>query len=203
VLLSDIILILFNCLLFALIHSLLASEKIKSLIKRNFESLFKFYRLFYVIFSIFILLLIYFYSPDPIIIIYNIDYPYDILILSIQIIAVIGIWFSFIKLDFIDFLGIKNILSPTKDTEPNQTLIVAGMYKYCRHPIYFFTIIFLFARPFMDLQLFLFSISATLYFLIGSFYEEKKLINKFGTDYLNYMSKVPRIIPIKILKLKH
>jgi protein-S-isoprenylcysteine O-methyltransferase Ste14 len=33
------------------------------------------------------------------------------------------------------------------------------------------------------------------YFYVGSFYEERKLVDKFGDEYLLYQKKVPRIFP--------
>ena len=50
----------------------------------------------------------------------------------------------------------------------------------------------------MDLFYLVMFISITLYFYIGSFYEEKKLVEKYGVEYKEYQKKVPRIFPIKL-----
>jgi len=40
-------------------------------------------------------------------------------------------------------------------------------------------------------------ICIVIYFYIGSIYEEKKLVEKFGSEYRNYQEKVGRIFPFK------
>jgi methanethiol S-methyltransferase len=49
----------------------------------------------------------------------------------------------------------------------------------------------------MDLFYLTIFILITLYFYIGSFYEEKKLREMFGEEYSAYQEKVPRIFPLK------
>ena len=66
-----------------------------------------------------------------------------------------------------------------------------------RHPIYLFSILFLGLRPTMDLFYFIFYLVIVLYFIIGSYFEEKKLVERFGQIYIDYQKEVPRIIPIK------
>jgi len=43
-------------------------------------------------------------------------------------------------------------------------------------------------------------ICAMVYFYIGSIYEEKKLVERYGELYIQYQSFVPRILPLKIFK---
>ncbi len=42
----------------------------------------------------------------------------------------------------------------------------------------------------------------TLYFVIGALFEEQKMVEEFGQEYLEYQSKVSMFIPIKWLKKK-
>jgi methanethiol S-methyltransferase len=69
-----------------------------------------------------------------------------------------------------------------------------------RHPIYFFSIAFLLFRPVMDLFYLTFFICVVIYFYVGAYFEEKKLVNYFGDVYVNYKKLVPGIIPYKLFK---
>ena len=83
------------------------------------------------------------------------------------------------------------------DLDEEMTFIIDGPYKIIRHPLYFFFIIFLGCRPTMDLSYATLFLCISAYFYIGSFYEEKKLVEKFGDDYRKYREKVPRLFPVK------
>lgn len=103
--------------------------------------------------------------------------------------------------DFKEFLGVSQIIRysnheyDVNDLDERQTLITNGLYKYTRHPVYFFAILFLVFRPSMDLFYMIFLLCMIAYFFIGSYYEENKLIRNFGDKYLNYQKSVPRIVP--------
>ncbi len=50
----------------------------------------------------------------------------------------------------------------------------------------------------MTLGALLFNILATIYFWVGSFYEEKRLLAAFGEEYEHYRRAVPRLFPTRI-----
>ena len=79
-----------------------------------------------------------------------------------------------------------------------MTFTTEGPYNFVRQPIYFFTIIVLACRAAMDLFYLTMLVCITGYFYIGSLYEEKKLSEIFGEDYIEYRKRVPRIFPVKI-----
>lgn len=192
------------------IHSLLASNRVKESIKKNFGNLIAFYRLGYNLFAIASLFLIYEISPKPHIVIYDLPNPYDILILIPQFIALIGIFWSFKYVCVREFLGISQIeryiqKKYSSNLDEDLTLTIGGPYKYSRHPIYFFSIMFLLFRPTMDLFYLTFFLLLVAYFYIGSYHEEKKLVKNFGEIYENYQKSVSQIfpsIPIKAYKGK-
>jgi len=45
-----------------------------------------------------------------------------------------------------------------------------------------------------------FAIGATIYFVVGSYYEEKRLLVVFGEDYAAYQRRVPWLFPAPTLK---
>ena len=84
--------------------------------------------------------------------------------------------------------------------DESSTLRIEGPYEYSRHPVYFFSIMFLVMRPVMTLTYFIIVVIFVVYFYIGSVFEEKRLIEKYGEAYTRYQKFVPRIIPIKIFR---
>ncbi len=198
---TDILLIIFLFSLFAVSHSLLAAFNVKEKIANKVGDKIAFYRLFFNIVSVFIFIAIYELSPKPSVIIYDLQFPYDIIIFIIQILGLIGIiWVSF-YIDMKEFLGITQIKRyfngkySLEDLDEKQELHIQGPFKYSRHPIYFYSIIFLGCRPEMDLFYFVFFICMVIYFYIGSIFEEKNLEKKFGKLYSEYKKNVPRLIP--------
>jgi len=72
-----------------------------------------------------------------------------------------------------------------------------GLNKYVRHPLYLATLLFAWSFFFWQ-PLFSNLISCIcilLYTLIGTYFEEHKLIKTFGDDYKEYTAQVPMIIP--------
>ena len=76
-------------------------------------------------------------------------------------------------------------------------LDTTGIHQFVRHPLYLGTLLFVWAW-------FLFSplvtnlitcIMISLYIWIGMYFEEKKLVQEFGAEYISYQQRVPMIIP--------
>ena len=63
-----------------------------------------------------------------------------------------------------------------------------------RHPWYFFGLVLLWTRD-MSATTLLTSVLVTLYFVIGSRMEERKLLVYHGDAYRRYMARVPALIP--------
>ena len=197
----SVILILFS--LFAISHSILASSKIKRNLVESIGEKIAFYRLFYNLSSLLIFLFIYELSPKPDFLIYDLKFPFDIIIFVLQIIAAIGFLWAVSLINLREFLGISQIQRYLKheykiaELDEHMELVFKGPFKYSRHPVYLFSILFLGLRPTMDLFYFIFYLVIVLYFIIGSYFEERKLVERFGQIYIDYQKEVPRIIPIK------
>ncbi|PIR43216.1 hypothetical protein COV24_03845 [candidate division WWE3 bacterium CG10_big_fil_rev_8_21_14_0_10_32_10] len=125
------------------------------------------------------------------------------------LLSVAGI-FLLIFAGYIRFLSIKSLgvgwslhaVGKNKSRSEDHKLIVSGPYSYARHPIYFATIIELIGLSIAFNTFFsgLLVIAVMPLYLIRAHYEEKKLIEFFGEDYLIYKKEVPFIIPIKFRK---
>ncbi len=196
----DVLIIFLLFAVYAWVHSVLASYRVKESFKKNFGNLIAFYRLGYNLFAIVSLYLIYELSPKPHVIIYDLQNPFDMLILIPQFIALIGLLWSFKYICVKEFLGINQVKryiqkNYSSDLDEELTLTIGGPYKYSRHPIYFFSIMFLLFRPTMDLFYLTYFILIVAYFYIGAYYEEKKLVRSFGEIYTRYQESVPQIFP--------
>jgi len=203
--LFDVLIIIILFTVFGYTHSLLASEKVKINFKKVFGNLIAFYRLLYNFITIASLYLIYILSPKPRITIYDLQNPFDIIILIPQFLSLAAVLWAFKYICFREFLGldqIKRFIEKRYKTELDEdfTLRIEGPYKYSRHPIYFFSITFLLFRPTMDLFYLTFFLCTVAYFYIGSYFEEKKLVRQFGELYEDYRKEIPRIIPYKLFR---
>jgi protein-S-isoprenylcysteine O-methyltransferase Ste14 len=204
----DVIIIIIGFTLYAFSHSLLASFKFKKIIAEKIGNYIAFYRLVYNIISVLSLALLIWLLPKPDLIIYDLSYPYDIIILIPQFSSLAGIIWSLRYISTREFLGIEqmkrwiNNQYNTNELDEKMTLVIEGPYKYIRHPILFFGGLFLVLRPVMDLFYLTCLICIILYIYIGSFFEEKRLIEKFGEKYIEYQKDVARFIPVRLLRFK-
>jgi protein-S-isoprenylcysteine O-methyltransferase Ste14 len=196
----DVLTIILLFIVFSILHSVLASQKLKIAIEKKFSRLIAFYRLAYNLFTLFSLYVIYQLSPKPQVTIYDLSQPFDLIILIPQLSALAGIFWAFKYICAKEFLGISQIKryfqkSYSSELDEEMTLMIEGPFKYSRHPVYFFSIIFLMFRPTMDMFYLTFFICIVVYFYIGSIFEEKKLVRHFGDIYIKYQKSVPRIFP--------
>ncbi len=199
-----VLIIILGFTLFAISHSVLASFKIKKIIARQVGNYMAFYRLAYNFISIIIILLLYLYLPKPDMIIYDLSYPYDIIILVPQFLSLAGLVWSLKYIGTKEFLGIEQVKQwfnnqyDSNLLDEKMTLTFEGPYKYLRHPIFLFGGLFLLLRPVMGLFYLTCVICIILYIYIGSFYEEKRMTEKFGGRYIKYQKEVPGFFPIRI-----
>jgi protein-S-isoprenylcysteine O-methyltransferase Ste14 len=70
-----------------------------------------------------------------------------------------------------------------------------GLYAIVRHPLTSLLIVCLWSHPTMSSGRLLMNILFTAYAIIGTVFEEKDLIRKFGKDYEEYKKQVPSFIP--------
>jgi len=203
---TDLLIIVGAFFLIGYSHSLLASNKIKQIATQKLGSKIAFYRLFYNLFAILSFTSVYYFLPKPQQIVYDLKFPFDIIVLVIQIIGLFGVIWAGSFIDVKEFLGINQIkryLNGTynlTDFDEKKELVITGAYKYMRHPIYFFSILFIGARPAMNVFSLTIFILAASYFVIGAYYEEKKLAEFFGEQYIEYQKNVPMIFPFSIFK---
>jgi protein-S-isoprenylcysteine O-methyltransferase Ste14 len=183
-------------IIWALLHSALASLKVKTLASKLLgESVKRWYRLFFVIVAIITLLpllIIYLFQPREVV--YMVDAPWSWLMVAGQGVSILALVVATWQSGLFQFIGISQMLADPQHFTGN--LVTIGIFHYVRHPLYLFSMLFMWLSPRMTQnQLVLYGLM-TLYFIIGSIHEEQILADEFGEAYLRYKEQVPRFIPL-------
>jgi methanethiol S-methyltransferase len=98
----------------------------------------------------------------------------------------------------LDFVGIRQLRLSVKDiqrTEGTPELIITGIGRWVRHPVYTCTLLAFILTPQMSLDRLLITAATSLYLAFGIPVEERKLIRQFGQKYLDYRKRTPALIP--------
>ncbi len=119
--------------------------------------------------------------------------PWRYLTIAVQFLALIGILVTVFQTDLLAFAGIKQINDP--QAESKNDLATKGIYRFVRHPMYFFSIVLFWLMPYVTDLILAFILAGTLYFVIGTIPEERKLKEIYGEAYERYQEEVSRIIP--------
>jgi len=192
---SSFILILLAIFVYGLIHSILASLKVKALSRRWFgPASERAYRVVYNLFAALSFLPVLALAgilPDQLI--YRIPSPWTLLSLALQVMAVLMLGMGLLQTDLWYFLGVRQLLQPGA-SEPNE-LVISGLYRRVRHPLYTAGLLFIWLAPQMTLNLLALNLGLTVYILVGAMLEERKLLRQFGGAYTEYQKRTPMLIP--------
>lgn len=193
----DYLLIALMWIGYCALHSYLISIKFTNLMKRSLKKYYAFYRLFYALISVVLLIPIMKHSTldkNPIIVYGT---YFDILrYFLISGSLLMFFWAFFIDHDSLSFFGIRQILKFRKDKETKQSNEIkrSGLLGIVRHPMYFAVTIYLLCRIHTMSDLIMSTI-LIVYIIIGTMLEEKKLVIEFGETYIEYQKDVPMLIP--------
>jgi protein-S-isoprenylcysteine O-methyltransferase Ste14 len=187
--------ILIAVLLYGVIHSILASLWMKAKAKHWFGALAdRSFRLFYNLFAFLTLLPV---LALPVLLIdmllYAIPFPWVVITLLVQIIALAALVIGLMQTGIASFLGLRQLIQKGENEMPQ--LVVNGLYRWVRHPLYTAGLLFIWLMPRMTCNLLAINIGLTIYILIGALLEEKKLLREFGDAYVEYHRTTPMLIP--------
>jgi protein-S-isoprenylcysteine O-methyltransferase Ste14 len=130
--------------------------------------------------------------------VYEIPSPWNLVMFGGQLISVILLGIAFLQTDSLSFVGLRQLF----EKEESGALVVHGLYKIVRHPLYTFSLLFLWLTPSVSQNSLTVYIGSTLYILIGVYFEERKLLREFGEAYANYKNSTPMLIPGLVLGKK-
>jgi len=182
--------------LFFFLHSVLAANGTKAIAEKWLGGNFRFYRIAYNLLSLIFL------SAILWLLTFRQDYNYLLANTGLVLFAGYGlmsaggviILLAFKNYDLGVFTGIKQI---AQQIHHPDTLMIKGLNKYVRNPLYFGLIVF-FAGYFLQQPTYMNLVTLSIvygYIYIGTKLEEKKLEGVFGEEYRMYKRRVKMLIP--------
>jgi protein-S-isoprenylcysteine O-methyltransferase Ste14 len=106
--------------------------------------------------------------------------------------------------DLKEFLGFRqwerHRTGPSRESSRDALLYTGKAYGLVRHPLYLGCSLILLFHPTQSRNSAASVTMAVLYFYMGTFFEERRLVKKFGDAYLTYRRNVPRFLPLRIFR---
>lgn len=199
---SSVALILLACVFYGLIHSLLASHAAKRFAEARWgRAARRWYRLGFSLLGGLTLLPIFWLAwrlPDRVL--YVIPFPLSLFTGLVQGAAGIALLAGVMQTGALGFIGLHQALdrqgsAPLVAGRGADELVISGLYRWVRHPLYTCGLIILWLVPVMSWNLLALAVGLTAYILIGILFEERKLLAEFGEAYVEYKKRTPALIP--------
>jgi len=123
--------------------------------------------------------------------VYEVPSPWNLVMLGGQLLSVLMLLIAFLQTDSLSFVGLRQLFAEEK----SGALVTRGLYRMVRHPLYTFGLLFIWLTPTVSQNSLTVYIGATIYTLIGAYFEERKLLRDFGEAYAVYKKSTPMLIP--------
>lgn len=182
-------------IVYGVLHSLLAGMGLKNRLRKILGRGYRYYRLFYTLFAfLFLAAIIFFQVRMPTIRLYE-ENNFTLVAGSVAGLSGLALMLVCIKKYFMSLSGLLSLVQETT----YSSLMITGVHRYIRHPLYLGTFAFIWGLfllwPYLSLLIANGVITA--YTLIGIRLEENKLIAEFGERYHRYRKKVPMLLPFR------
>ncbi len=181
---------------YGLLHSLTASLKFKAWFRSRFPRAWPAYRLGYNLLSALLLLpllwLLGSWQGPPL---WQWPGAPGWLMNGIAVAALAGFVASLRLYQTGEFLGLAQLRRRSPELHDQAPLRIAWPHRYVRHPWYFLGLLIIWTRE-MHAAWLVTAVVLTLYLVIGSRLEEKKLIECHGERYRRYRDAVPGLVPL-------
>ncbi len=189
---------------FAFLHSLTVSRVFKKFLSGIIgESRMRaYYRLGFTVFSAAITLSAFYIiwtQPD-----FPIYRPPQYISIPARLVQVFGVLIFLASSNIIHpgaFMGVRQAIDYLKSGKTfgdiegmeNTGLVTYGVYGLVRHPMYLAGILVFLFEPVVTANNLALRVLAALYFLFGTFIEERRFLHDFGDEYAVYRREVPRL----------
>ena len=184
------------CLLFFLQHSVMVRRGFRHRLAGVLP--YAYHGLFYTFGSavaLFILVLL--WQPHPLVLM-DAGGVFRIALRLVLLIAGAGFLWSILALRGFDPFGLKSLRQQNQELNPkSEQFQVRGPYRWVRHPIYFFSLLVIWAYPTLTADRLLFNTLWTLWIVVGTILEERDLTAEFGEQYTAYQQRVPMLLPLR------
>ena len=181
------------------LHSAMITPRFTNFLRRKLEESFKYYRLFYNVVALALLIPVVLYS-------YSIRqtpfFTWEGYLLPVRfLLLAAGLFFFYAgarQYDMSTFLGLKQINESITHNLINKSgqLNSSGILGVVRHPFYAATFPLIWATN-LDVTFLIVNCILSIYVIIGTFLEEKKLVQEFGDEYRAYQDRVSMLFPLK------
>jgi protein-S-isoprenylcysteine O-methyltransferase Ste14 len=114
---------------------------------------------------------------------------------TIALLALLGFIWTLRLYDGEEFLGLRQLRGGIHDIKDQERLHISTLHRYVRHPWYGLGLLLVWTQE-MDPARLLSAVLITLYLLVGSRIEERKLLVYHGDVYREYRRLVPGLIPL-------
>jgi len=109
--------------------------------------------------------------------------------------AVAGFVASTRYYDMDEFLGLRQLREHPSAVADRGSFVISPFHRYVRHPWYCFGLVLVWSRD-MNAPGLVAALAITLYFVVGSHLEERKLLAWYGASYRAYMKRVAGLLPL-------
>ena len=203
---QDYILLSLLWTVYCLVHSALISVTVTDFLRRVLEDRYRFYRLFFNIFSVGTLIPLLMYSHSA-------RWGTEMLltweghmrIIQYCLITLAGalVLTGARHYSMLQFIGIQQILHGRSKTAMtgSSKFDSNGILDVVRHPWYLAVFVLLWARD-LNLAGLIINIVLSVYLVIGTLLEERKLVHEFGDKYKLYQGRVSMFVPLRWLGSK-
>lgn len=181
--------------IYYVLHSVYASQAVKNWFIKNIGWFYPYYRFTYVLFSIVAMLyLIWLQLVIPKTAIIERSIILDVIGYVMLGVGSVFSIYAFKNYSLKEFMGVRQ--AQKEPAEPTK-LVTDGFNGIVRHPLYLSMIILLIGYWFLSFTTedAVFLGVTIIYVIIGSWFEEKRLVAEFGDEYRQYQAKVYRLIP--------
>ena len=193
---STTLLLILSWLFYFFIHSLLASISVKDFVASKYPKAMPYYRLTFNILAVLFLALPLWAMQN-----WSGDWLWQWVgywswfAHTIALLAIVCFIWSLKYYDMSEFFGFRQLSNQVTSVDDQEQFHLSPFHRWVRHPWYFFALLFIWARD-MNEAMLVSAIMMTLYFVIGSRYEDRKLIRYHGERYRRYIELVPGLIPL-------
>ena len=124
--------------------------------------------------------------------------PTAVVILQVLFFTGWGILFmSSFLINHFELFGLSQVYYNLLQKEPPKVPFkVPFLYKIVRHPMMFGVLLGLWCTPTMTISHLVCALGFTAYIIIGTTYEERDLVARYGDFYRKYQARVPKLLPI-------
>lgn len=183
-------------LAYFILHTLTASIAMKQWVAQHWPGVMPWYRLLFnglsIILSIPLVVVMFLFPGESLWQWHGLGFY---LTSIIAVMALIGFFYSLTHYDLSEFWGTRQLREANTCVHDQENFHISPFHRYVRHPWYFFALVLIWTRDVTTVQLLVYFM-VTAYFVIGSKFEERKLIAYHGEVYKKYQQKVAGVIPL-------